>query len=151
MRSESSAAQGDVTKEACLTVMVRLPHDLRQTQRCLRPPKRNAGRARLLYIVVFSLWFRTANGAAVSPLSFECRRCRLLSVFSIVFRALQGIGGSGTYSMVMVSVPEVTPPPQFGLVSGLVSAVFAFSSILGPIIGGAITSHSTWRWVFWLK
>ena len=53
--------------------------------------------------------------------------------------------------MVMVSIPEVTPPAYFGLVSGLISAVFASSSILGPIIGGVITSQSTWRWVFWLK
>ncbi|CAF9909471.1 hypothetical protein IMSHALPRED_008372 [Imshaugia aleurites] len=69
----------------------------------------------------------------------------------IIFRALQGIGGSGIYSMVMVTIPEITPPLHFGLVSGLISAVFASSSIIGPIMGGAITSHSSWRWVFWLN
>ncbi|KAL9588224.1 MAG: hypothetical protein Q9203_002967 [Teloschistes exilis] len=69
----------------------------------------------------------------------------------IVFRAFQGIGGSGIYGMVMAIAPEITPAAKFGLVSGCISAVFASSSILGPIIGGAITSTTTWRWVFYLK
>ena len=53
--------------------------------------------------------------------------------------------------MVMAIAPEVTPASKFGLVSGCISAVFASASILGPIIGGAITSTTTWRWVFYLK
>ncbi|KAI4101558.1 MAG: hypothetical protein L6R37_004884 [Teloschistes peruensis] len=69
----------------------------------------------------------------------------------IVFRAFQGIGGSGIYGMVMAIAPEITPAAKFGLVSGCISAVFASSSILGPIIGGAITSTTTWRWVFYLN
>ncbi|KAL8995318.1 MAG: hypothetical protein Q9169_004922 [Polycauliona sp. 2 TL-2023] len=69
----------------------------------------------------------------------------------IIFRAFQGIGGSGIYSMVMAISPEITPAAKFGLVSGCISAVFASASILGPIIGGAITSNTTWRWVFYLK
>lgn len=49
----------------------------------------------------------------------------------IIFRALQGIGGSGLYSMTMVVLPEVAPPRQWGLVSGLMGVVFACSSIVG--------------------
>ncbi|KAL9627394.1 MAG: hypothetical protein Q9204_006598, partial [Flavoplaca sp. TL-2023a] len=52
--------------------------------------------------------------------------------------------------MVMAIAPEITPAAKFGLVSGCISAVFASASILGPIIGGAITSTTTWRWVFYL-
>ncbi|KAL8843746.1 MAG: hypothetical protein Q9176_001954 [Flavoplaca citrina] len=69
----------------------------------------------------------------------------------IIFRAFQGVGGSGIYSMVMAIAPEITPAAKFGLVSGCISAVFASASILGPIIGGAITSTTTWRWVFYLN
>ncbi|KAL8717592.1 MAG: hypothetical protein Q9225_005181, partial [Loekoesia sp. 1 TL-2023] len=76
---------------------------------------------------------------------------QLTTHLSIVLRAFQGIGGSGIYSMVMAIAPEITPAPKFGLVSGCISAVFASASILGPIIGGAITSTTTWRWVFYLK
>lgn len=61
------------------------------------------------------------------------------------------MGGSGIYAMTMVVVPEITPLPKLGLVSGVVGGVFAISSIVGPLLGGAIVSRTTWRWVFLLK
>lgn len=70
---------------------------------------------------------------------------------SIILRAFQGVGGSGIFSMVFVSIPEIVSPASFGLVSGLIGAVFAASSIVGPTVGGAITSHASWRWLFWIK
>jgi MFS family permease len=69
----------------------------------------------------------------------------------IVFRAFQGLGGSGIYSMAMAVMAEVTPQDKLGPVTGLMSSIFALSSILGPVLGGAITSNTTWRWVFYLK
>jgi MFS family permease len=70
---------------------------------------------------------------------------------SIIFRAFQGIGGSGIYSMVFVVVPEIVPLPKLGLATGSIGAVYAMSSVLGPTLGGAIVSRTTWRWVFLLK
>ncbi|KAL7621663.1 hypothetical protein AAE478_008990 [Parahypoxylon ruwenzoriense] len=69
----------------------------------------------------------------------------------IVFRAFQGIGGSGLYSMAVSVITEITPLKYVGVSSGLMGAIFAMSSLLGPNLGGAITSHSTWRWVFYLN
>ncbi|KAE8380494.1 major facilitator superfamily domain-containing protein [Aspergillus bertholletiae] len=69
----------------------------------------------------------------------------------IVFRALQGIGASGLFSLTMVIVPDITPDRWLGVYSGVVSSVFALSSILGPLLGGIIAQHSTWRWVFLLN
>ncbi|KAF7595516.1 hypothetical protein BBP40_005852 [Aspergillus hancockii] len=69
----------------------------------------------------------------------------------ICFRALQGVGGAGIYSMVMCVMVEITPFKMIGPVSGVMSSIFAMSSILGPVIGGAITSNTSWRWVFWLN
>ncbi|RHZ54245.1 uncharacterized protein CDV56_106912 [Aspergillus thermomutatus] len=69
----------------------------------------------------------------------------------IVFRALQGIGGAGIYSMAMAVMAEVTPVDVIGPVTGLMSSIFALSSILGPILGGVLTSRTTWRWVFYLN
>ncbi|OBT66624.1 hypothetical protein VE03_03890 [Pseudogymnoascus sp. 23342-1-I1] len=69
----------------------------------------------------------------------------------IVFRAFQGIGGAGLYSLAMAVMTEVTPLKHIGIVSGLMGSIFALSSILGPILGGVITSNTTWRWVFYLN
>jgi MFS family permease len=79
-------------------------------------------------------------------------RVKLMSLgCSIVFRAFQGIGGSGIYSMVMVVIPEIVPLPKLGLATGGIGAMYAASSILGPTLGGLIVSQTTWRWVFLLK
>ncbi|GKZ27177.1 hypothetical protein AbraIFM66951_001784 [Aspergillus brasiliensis] len=69
----------------------------------------------------------------------------------IIFRAFQGIGGAGIYSMVMAVMAEVTPVERIGPVTGLMSTIFAVSSILGPVLGGAITTNTSWRWVFYLN
>ncbi|KAF4629376.1 hypothetical protein G7Y89_g8774 [Cudoniella acicularis] len=66
----------------------------------------------------------------------------------IVFRIIQGVGGSGMYSMTMIVIPQVTPARHWGAVSGLMGAVFACSSITGPVLGGVITQKSTWRWIY---
>lgn len=61
------------------------------------------------------------------------------------------MGGSGIFSMVVVIAPGLVPREKHGKYVAVISSVFAIASILGPILGGAITTHSTWRWVFLLK
>ena len=69
----------------------------------------------------------------------------------IVFRALQGIGGGGMYSMSMVIMSESVPLPKFAKYTSIISAVFALAYLVGPLLGGAINNNTTWRWVFLLK
>ncbi|KAJ5518384.1 Major facilitator superfamily domain general substrate transporter [Penicillium expansum] len=69
----------------------------------------------------------------------------------IIFRALQGIGGSGIYSIVFVIVGKIGTVEKMPLYMGAMTSVFAIASLLGPILGGAIVDHTTWRWVFFLN
>jgi MFS family permease len=55
------------------------------------------------------------------------------------------------YSMIMVIATELVPPSEFGKYMAIVSTVFILASVLGPILGGVINAHSSWRWVFFLK
>jgi EmrB/QacA subfamily drug resistance transporter len=66
----------------------------------------------------------------------------------IAFRALQGIGGGGLIVLVFAIVGDIVPPRNRGRYQGLVASVFAVSSVIGPLIGGAIVDHTSWRWVF---
>jgi MFS family permease len=68
-----------------------------------------------------------------------------------VFRAFQGIGGSGVYALTMVLVAEITPKKYFGAISAMINGVFVIASAIGPVLGGAVTTYSTWRWCFYLK
>jgi len=69
----------------------------------------------------------------------------------MVFRALQGDGASGIFSLTVVIEPDITPGRWLGLYSGVISSVFASTSILGPVLGSALAEYSSWRWVFLLK
>ncbi|CAJ2501894.1 Uu.00g047470.m01.CDS01 [Anthostomella pinea] len=69
----------------------------------------------------------------------------------IACRALQGIGGSGLYSISMVIFPEVSPPRLQQLLGGVIGMIIAMSSVLGPILGGVFTHYATWRWIFWIN
>ncbi|KAF1835588.1 MFS multidrug transporter-like protein [Decorospora gaudefroyi] len=69
----------------------------------------------------------------------------------IALRALQGVGGSGLYSISFVILPEISSLRMVKMIGALAGAVIAMSGILGPLLGGLITHYTTWRWIFWLN
>jgi EmrB/QacA subfamily drug resistance transporter len=66
----------------------------------------------------------------------------------IVFRAIQGIGAGGLFPLSLAVIGNIVPPRDRGRWQGLIGAVFAASSILGPAVGGFIVDNTSWRWVF---
>jgi MFS family permease len=46
---------------------------------------------------------------------------------------------------------ELVPPEQVPRYIGIVTAVLALPLVTGPLIGGGITLHGNWRWVFLVK
>lgn len=69
----------------------------------------------------------------------------------IAFRTLQGIGGSIMYSITIICFPELSPAHLLPLASSIIGIVLAIAGAVGPVLGGVITSNSTWRWIFWLN
>ncbi len=69
----------------------------------------------------------------------------------IAFRAVQGLGGGGLMVTALAIVGDVVPPRERGRYQGVFGAVFGVSSVAGPLLGGFLVDHATWRWVFYVN
>jgi len=69
----------------------------------------------------------------------------------IAFRALQGIGGGILFSSAFAVVGDLFAPAERAKWQGLISAVFGISSVVGPLLGGYLTDHTSWRWCFYIN
>jgi len=69
----------------------------------------------------------------------------------VLFRALQGIGGGGLFAMAQAIIGDIVPPRERGKYQGYLGAVFAFASVVGPLLGGFIVEHFSWRWIFYVN
>ncbi|MGB6126348.1 MAG: MDR family MFS transporter [Gordonia sp. (in: high G+C Gram-positive bacteria)] len=69
----------------------------------------------------------------------------------IAGRILQGIGGGGLMILSQAAIADVVPARERGKYMGFMGAVFAVSSVAGPLLGGWLTEGPGWRWAFWLN
>ena len=70
------------------------------------------------------------------------------------YRALQGVGAGGLFSLALTIVADIVPPRERARYQGMFLAVFGSSSLLGPVIGGTLAGIDEfmfvegWRWIF---
>ncbi len=69
----------------------------------------------------------------------------------IVYRAIQGLGAGGLITLAQTVIGDLVPPRERGRYQGLFAAVFAVCSVTGPLLGGVITDHLSWRWIFYVN
>jgi EmrB/QacA subfamily drug resistance transporter len=67
----------------------------------------------------------------------------------IAARVLQGLGGGGLMVMAQAIIGELVPPRERGRFQGYFASVFTVASVSGPLLGGLIVTHASWRWLFW--
>ncbi|KAF9901581.1 hypothetical protein EC991_006003 [Linnemannia zychae] len=73
-------------------------------------------------------------------------------IMLIVFRALQGIGGAGLFSLMMIMVStmfdNLSERARYQTLGWL---AFGIAGVTGPLLGGVFVEHSTWRWCFYMN
>jgi EmrB/QacA subfamily drug resistance transporter len=69
----------------------------------------------------------------------------------VVFRFIQGLGAGAIQALSFAIFGSLVPPRSRPRYQGLIGSVFASASILGPILGGVIVDHTSWRWIFFIN
>ncbi len=69
----------------------------------------------------------------------------------IAFRALQGVGGGGLIVTTIAVIGDLVPPRERGRYQGFFGAVFGVSTVIGPLLGGFLVEHFSWRWIFYIN
>lgn len=99
---------------------------------------------RRLFIFAISVFVVASVGASFSQSMYELA----------AWRAFQGVGAGGLFTLALTVMADIIPPRERARYMGMFMAVFATSSVIGPLVGGlfagadSILWISGWRWVF---
>jgi EmrB/QacA subfamily drug resistance transporter len=69
----------------------------------------------------------------------------------IVLRFVQGAAAGGLMTLAMAAVGDLVVPRERGRYQGYIAAAFAVATVVGPLIGGVLVEHASWRWVFYVN
>ncbi|KAJ4296465.1 hypothetical protein N0V90_006510 [Kalmusia sp. IMI 367209] len=69
----------------------------------------------------------------------------------IVGRAVAGAGAAALFSGGMTIIGYAVPLRKRAIYIAALSSMFGIASVVGPLLGGALTDNVSWRWCFWIN
>ncbi|MCZ4124336.1 DHA2 family efflux MFS transporter permease subunit [Streptomyces sp. H39-S7] len=96
---------------------------------------------RKLFTVGLGLFTAASAAAALAPGMGEL----------IAARAAQGVGAAIMMPLTLTLLSATVAPERRGMAFGIWSAVNGLAVATGPLIGGTLTEHFSWQWIFWLN
>jgi EmrB/QacA subfamily drug resistance transporter len=69
----------------------------------------------------------------------------------IAFRILQGIGGGMLVPVGTAMLFRAYPPAERAKASSVLAVPTVLAPALGPVLGGLLVTHASWRWIFYLN
>ncbi|WP_261989253.1 MFS transporter [Streptomyces sp. uw30] len=96
---------------------------------------------RRLFLVGISIFTVASAAAALAP-----------GIDSLIAaRAVQGAGAAIMMPLTLTLLTAAVPVAKRGMAYGIWGAVNGLAIASGPLIGGALTEHISWQWIFWLN
>ncbi|MDO8434067.1 MAG: DHA2 family efflux MFS transporter permease subunit [Candidatus Binatus sp.] len=94
--------------------------------------------------------FYMASVAIFTCSSFLCGIAPSLGML-ILFRIIQGAGGGGLQPSEQAILADTFPPEKFGMAFAIYGMAVVLAPAIGPTLGGYITDHFNWRWIFFIN
>lgn len=69
----------------------------------------------------------------------------------IIVRAMQGVGAGGSFALAAALLIQMVPPEQYAEAVTKFGVSVVLALVFGPVLGGAISENTTWRWIFLIK
>src|SRR5438552_11067650 len=66
-------------------------------------------------------------------------------------RVVQGLGGALMNPATLSIITATFPPRQRGMAIGIWAGVSAMALAIGPLVGGLLTQHVNWNWIFFIN
>lgn len=90
-------------------------------------------------------------GVVIFTVASACAALASSSGALIAARALQGAGAAILLPLSLTLISAAVPAERRGAAFGIWGAVNGLAIASGPMVGGAITEHASWQWIFWLN
>ncbi|MCX5366719.1 DHA2 family efflux MFS transporter permease subunit [Streptomyces sp. NBC_00124] len=96
---------------------------------------------RRLFAIGLAIFTASSAAAALAPGMSEL----------IAARAAQGVGAAIVTPLTLTLLSAAVPVERRGAALGVWGAASGIAVAMGPLIGGTLTEHLSWQWIFWVN